>query len=97
MGIRFVPLFACLLVAVSSGQDTGFEGTKEEIPVGASTLAFVFDVTGSVSDDLVQVIEEASKILEMLQSKTKGLLYNYALVPFHDQGKTCRVYLQSAA
>ncbi|XP_069009305.1 hemicentin-1 [Embiotoca jacksoni] len=84
MGNSLLWLSLVLSAALSAGQDAGTGATMENIPEGASTLAFVFDVTGSMYDDLVQVIEGASKILETSLNRPKQTLYNFALVPFHD-------------
>uniref|UniRef100_A0A8C6L964 Ig-like domain-containing protein n=1 Tax=Nothobranchius furzeri TaxID=105023 RepID=A0A8C6L964_NOTFU len=79
MGTEVMWLSLVLSAVLTAGQET-----SQDIPEGASTLAFVFDVTGSMYDDLVQVIEGASKILETSLSRPKRPLYNFALVPFHD-------------
>ncbi|XP_059151468.1 hemicentin-1-like [Physella acuta] len=50
---------------------------------GAS-LAFVFDITGSMYDDLVQVIKGAAEILQDALTRREKPLQNYVLVPFHD-------------
>ena len=67
----------------------GFSNAQKSngIPEGAASLVFVFDTTGSMFDDLIQVRAGAAKILATtLERKTKPL-YNYVLIPFHDPGE----------
>ena len=55
---------------------------------GAASLAFVFDTTGSMSDDLQQVIVGASEILNTVLEKFERPIHNYVFVPFHDPGES---------
>ncbi|CAG9531886.1 unnamed protein product [Cercopithifilaria johnstoni] len=53
-------------------------------PPGTSSLTFVFDTTGSMNDDLIQVQDGAKKILDTVLKQREKLIYNFVYVPFHD-------------
>ena len=61
--------------------------TKGNVTKGSASLAFVFDVTGSMWDDLKQVIAGAKQIMDTTLGRTEKPLHNYVLVPFHDPSK----------
>ena len=54
---------------------------------GRISLAFVFDRTGSMYDDLVQVREGARRIFNSTIENGRSTVQNYILVPFRDPGK----------
>ena len=63
------------------------------IPEGAASLVFVFDTTGSMFDDLIQVRAGAAKIVAATLERHTKPLYNYVLIPFHDPGELFREIL----
>lgn len=76
-----------LLLAVSAAAAVAGEpGTALPPTTGDATLAIVLDVTGSMWDDLMQVMHGASRILEHSLSRGSQAIGNYALVPFRDPG-----------
>lgn len=75
--------------------DASLDEELEPPAPGAASLAFVFDTTGSMYDDLVQVIEGAAKILTTTLAMREKPLYNYVLVPFHDPGRFTALRKQS--
>ncbi|KAM4020614.1 hemicentin-2 [Anomaloglossus baeobatrachus] len=69
-----------LLITFALGQVSGEDPQDNAAP----SLAFVFDVTGSMYDDLRQVIEGANRILERTLTRRTKAISTYVLVPFHD-------------
>lgn len=84
------PLVRLLMAVSAAAAVAGEPGTALPPTKGGATLAFVFDVTGSMWDDLMQVIDGASRILERSLSSGSQTIANYALVPFHDPGSAPR-------
>lgn len=66
----------------------GFSNAQNGIPEGAASIVFVFDTTGSMYDDLIQVRAGAAKILATTLERKVKPLYNYVLIPFHDPSKS---------
>ncbi|KAL8608111.1 hypothetical protein ACOMHN_016566 [Nucella lapillus] len=85
-GMTLVAAATMMVILTMSSMPLGVEG-QERVPIGAASLAFVFDITGSMYDDLVQVIDGAAKILATALFRREKPLYNYVLVPFHDPGE----------
>ena len=56
-----------------------------EAPSGTSSVTFVFDVTGSMHDDLLQVIQGATYIYNVTLQREYSI-YDYILIPFADPG-----------
>ncbi|XP_076455301.1 hemicentin-1-like isoform X2 [Babylonia areolata] len=84
-GMSVVAAATLVVLLTALWLPSGVEGQQQDrVPIGAASLAFVFDITGSMYDDLVQVIEGAAKILATALFRREKPLYNYVLVPFHD-------------
>ena len=86
-----VAIFCGVLFGLTVSDRWSVSDDRDVVPGptnGAASLAFVFDITGSMYDDLVQVIEGAAKILATTLAMRDKPLYNYVLVPFHDPGSS---------
>ena len=70
-----------LLHCLESGRST------DSPPIGTASVAFVFDVTGSMHDDLLQVMQGATHIYNATLRREYAI-YDYILIPFADPGKT---------
>lgn len=85
-------LTSLLLLCCTSSQNSFYDQRAvaksfDVPPPGMSSLTFVFDRTGSMNDDLVQVRHGAKSIFDTVMKQRKKLIYNYVLVLFHDPGK----------
>lgn len=76
----------CSEITRSSLQKVATQGNNEA-KMAKISLAFVFDRTGSMYDDLVQVRAGAARILNTTIASGENAVQDYILVPFRDPGK----------
>lgn len=60
---------------------------QEDVFLGVVILVFVFDITGFMYDDLVQVIDGVVKIMVIIFVRIEKFFYNYVFVLFYDLGR----------
>lgn len=66
-----------------------FSEPSDTLSTGKISLTFVFDVTGSMHDDLMQVIRGATQIYNATLQQDYPI-QDYILIPFGDPGKTLK-------
>ena len=84
--ILWLALGACAqrIVGPINSDDPRWLSGNSGAPAETASLAFVFDTTGSMWDDLEKVQNGAQRILQSTRDRHIQPLYNYILVPFHD-------------
>ena len=85
MGIKCFVLLTCVLIIGIECKRFTKRSTLDKDD-GKSSLAFVFDTTGSMYNDLRQLREGAEMILNTAL-KESNVIADFVFVPFHDPGK----------
>ena len=60
---------------------------KDQPKPDQRSLLMIFDTTGSMGTDLVQLKQSASEIVQELSTRADNPIYNYILVEFNDPGR----------
>lgn len=85
--IQWCIIVLCVLSCVSECKKFKRKGrAAKDRNDGKSSLAFVFDVTGSMYNDLKQLREGAEMILNTAMQES-DIIANFVFVPFHDPSK----------
>ena len=57
------------------------------------SLGVVFDSTGSMYDDLRQLIRGVEEVLQLVVAADTHIIENFILVPYHDPGQASRLVM----
>lgn len=82
--VKCLFLLTCILAAADCKKYK--KRSAKDKDGGKSSLAFVFDVTGSMYNDLRQLREGAEMILNTAL-KESDVIADFVFVPFHDPGR----------